>query len=236
MSAAQEKARAMRWKKPMMKTLNWRHICETLGEIAEAAADIQWMDEGDIVEALGDEEEAFEFRIAFSDLAADCERFRDDLKEARQYDFISTDADDEDEASLFDLFFPAVGAGGDMYGFDAYEEDYFPLDTYQADVAHQEAAKRLQQRLTKTQLLDAAGMCMRIAAQFMAIQYRYDCLDAALSILRGEHGGLIRIVQGIEAAYAAADAASHGFKFDFGAEVRTLDRMLQEVPERMWVE
>ncbi|MBQ1516277.1 MAG: hypothetical protein IIZ51_10560 [Lachnospiraceae bacterium] len=96
-----------------MRDLNWFHITETLDEIAEAASDIQWMDENEIAEALGDEEEAYEFRTAFSDLAGDCERFRDELSQVREYDFISTDSDGEDEATLFDLFFPAVGSGGE---------------------------------------------------------------------------------------------------------------------------
>ncbi len=233
--AAREKARAMRWKRPMMRELNWWHIVETLDEIASDASDVQWMDEDAIAEALGDEEEAYEFRIAFSDLVADCERFREDLSQVRQYDFISTDADGEDEATLFDLFFPAVGADGMMLGYDSVEEDYFPLDPFVVDYAQKEAGKRLK-RLTKEQLLDAAGLCLRIAMQFVSLQYRYDCLSASLAILKGEQAGLLKMVKGIEEAYAAADAASHGFQFDFSAEVRTLDRMLQEVPERMWVE
>ena len=233
--AAREKAKALRWKRPMMRDLNWWHIVETLDEIAEAAADIQWMDEDEIAEALGDEEEAYEFRVAFSDLAGDCERFREELEQVREYEFISTDADGEDEATLFDLFFPAVDAGGEMLGYDSFEEDFFPLDPMVTDYARQEAAKRLK-RLTKDQLLDAAGLCLRIAAQFVAIQYRYDCLSASLAILRGEQDGLLKMVKGSEDAYTAAEAASNGFRFDFGKEVSTLDRMLREVPERMWVE
>lgn len=232
---AREKAKALRWKRPIMRDLNWFHITETLDEIAEAASDIQWMDENEIAEALGDEEEAYEFRTAFSDLAGDCERFRDELSQVREYDFISTDADGEDEATLFDLFFPAVGSGGEMLGYDSYEEDYFPIESFTAEYAQQEARKRLK-RLTKDQLLDAAGLCMRIAAQFVAIQYRYDCLSASLAILRGEQDGLLKVIKGIEEAYAAAEAASFGFKFTYGDECQRLDRMIQNVPERMWVE
>lgn len=232
---AREKAHALRWKRPMMRDLNWFHITETLDEIAEAASDIQWMDEDAIAEALGDEEEAYEFRVAFSDLAADCERFREELEQVREYEFISTDADGEDEATLFDLFFPAVDAGGEMLGYDSYEEDYYPIDCHTTEYARQEAAKRLK-RLTKDQLLDASGLCLRIAAQFVAIQYRYDCLSASLAILRGEQDGLLKVIKGIEEAYDAAEAASFGFQFEHGDEVRRLDGMLREVPERMWVE
>lgn len=232
---AQKRAKALRYKRPMMKTLNWFQILETLGEIEEAAGDVRWMDEDEITEALGDEEEAFEFRAAFADLAADCERFHADLDEVRRYDFLSTDTDGADEATLFDLFFPAVGMSGDMYGFDAYEEDYFPIDAYQTDAARQEAQKRLK-RLTKDQLLDAAGICLRIAMQYAAIQYRYDCLSVSLAILRGTHDGLLKTVKAIEEAYTAAEAATDGFRWDFGRELDALDRMTRDLPERMWIE
>ena len=233
--AAREKARALRYRRPMMRTLNWYQILETLGEISEAAADVRWLDEDKIAEALGDEEEAFEFRTAFGDLCADCDRFRDDLDEVRRYDFISTDDDGEEEATLFDLFFPAVGTDGDMYGFDAYEEDYYPLDPIQYEFAGQEAKKRLK-RLTKDQLLDAAGACLRIALQFVSIQYRYDCLSASLAILRGEHDGLLKTIKAIEEAYTAAEKATDGFRYDWGRELEALDKMINEIPERMWVE
>lgn len=233
--AAQEKARALRWKRPMSKSLNWRTILETLDEIAEEAEGIRWMEDEDIEAALGDEEEAWEFKTAFSDLSADCERFREDLDDVRRYDFISADADEEDEASLFDLFFPAVGATGGMYGFDEYEEDYFPIDAAQEEYAQKEAAKRLK-RLTKDQLLDAAGMCLRIAQQFISIRYRHDCLSAALDILKGEQAGLLKIVKGIEDAYEKAEADTFGFKFYAGHENAAFDRMLLNLPERMWIE
>ena len=233
--ARAKKARALMWKKPMMQDLNWRTITETVNEIAEAAADIRWMDEDDIAEALGDEEEAYSFRIAFSDLAADCERFAEALEEVRRYDFLSVVSDDDDEAALFDAFFPAVNSGGIMLGYDSEEGDYFPLETFVMEYAEREAAKRLM-RLTKEQLLDAAGACLRIALQYTAIRYRYDSLESALSILRGAQAGMIRIAKGIEAAYDAAESASDGFRFVYVPAVDAFDRMLTELPDRVWLE
>ena len=87
--------------------------------MGELIQDVQWFmsDEDNLVNAMdGDEDEAFQFKMAFSDLAAELERFEEDLN-------------NEYIPDCFDDLFPAVGAVyfGGYLGWDDFEGDYFTL-------------------------------------------------------------------------------------------------------------
>ena len=90
-----EKARNLRFKKPMCDSINWYTIHEDLQEIQDTCNDIRWMNEEEelLIDLLG-EDEAFEYRMAFTDLDAEAYNFYEELCEVRQYDFMSTDSDD----------------------------------------------------------------------------------------------------------------------------------------------
>ena len=141
----------------------------------------------------------------------------------------------DDEASdnvphIFDLFFPAINGDDGYLGFDSYEGEY-----YEGEAARKLARKKVT-RLTKEQLLDAAGQCMRIARQYLAIKYRYQCLKSAIDVLSQENLTLLRVVKGIDEAYDKAEKESHGFQFTFCESCRQLDRMLSELPDQFWIE
>lgn len=231
------KAKAMRYKKPMSKELNWYSIREYAWQIQNDCADIRWMteDEEQLVDLMdGDEEQAFEFRMAFSDLSNQCEEFLEELQELQRYDFMSTDSDDDDEATWFDLFFPAIGSN-DMMGYDVLEQDYFRLDRYEEEWAEKEARKKLK-RLTKDQLFDLAGMALGIARNYMSLSYRYDCLKNSIDILKGKNESYLQIVKAIEEGWKAWVFESDKGKWkDTNAE-RAFDQMLQNIPERLWIE
>ena len=229
-------ARQLRHKRPMAAAINWNQINEDLEEIANECADIQWMteDEETLIDLLdGDEEQAFEFRMAFSDLAAGCERFREELEEIRRYDFIS--ADDDDVAPLFDLFFPAIRTDGGLLGYDTYEEDYFRLDTYEG-MAAMDAAKAKLKRLTKDQLLDLCGLSLAIARNYMSLMYRHDCLKAGIDILKGQNESLLRVVKEIDEAWKRWEEETDGGKYEFLRAGREFDQLLQQLPDRLWIE
>lgn len=231
------KASAMRFKRPLSKELNWASIRDKAWEIQSDCEDIRWMteDEEQLVDLMdGDEEQAFEFRMAFSDLSNQCAEFIEELQELQRYDYMSTDSDDDDEATLFDLFFPAIGTD-DMMGYDVLEQDYFRLDRYEEEWAEKEARKKLK-RLTKDQLFDLAGMALGIARNYMSLSYRYDCLKNSIDILKGKNESYLQIVKAIEEGWKAWEFESDKGKWkDTNAE-RKLDQMLQSVPDRLWIE
>lgn len=230
MTAAEKKAykaKQLRYKKSIVRDLNIETIQSELWDMISACEDIHWYDsdEESLVNALdGDEDEAYEFKIAFSDLEAELEQFQEDL--GSEYIF-----------NYFDVLFPAVGAryAGGYLGFDQYEGDYYGLEPYEYSYAENEAAKKIMS-LTKKEILETVGQCLKIAYQYMAIRYRYDCLEAAIEILRGENMERIKIVKGIEEQYLIAEKSSDGFKWNHIKDVRKLNNMILQVPQEYWIQ
>ncbi len=77
------KAMNLRYKKPIAEGLNLDDIRNTLWDISEACGDVQYYVDGDdetLLNALdGDEDDAYEFKMMFSTLSAECEQMIYDL-------------------------------------------------------------------------------------------------------------------------------------------------------------
>lgn len=223
----QQKAKALRYKKPMMQHMSFDFIRQSIEEMRDAVYDVKWFvdDHESLTNALcGDEDEAYEFQMAFADMDAELEFFENDLRDAYVPD-------------CFDELFPATDTGcfGAMLGYDSFEGDYMGLNPYEYQNGKEEAEKRIC-RLTKKELLEAVGACLKIYAQFTAIQYRYDCLSASLDIVRGKNLERLKIIKAVEEQYEKANEASSGFRYDWGDEVRRFDEMLWEVPQEYWIQ
>ena len=224
--AKQYKAKQLRYKKPIARDMNLSFIQESIWNMGELITDVQWFveDQENLVNALnGDEDEAYAFRMAFSDLAAELEQFEQDLN-------------NEYIPDCFDDLFPAVGADffGGFLGYDSYEGDYFGLQPSEYKWAEQEAEKRIC-HLTKKELLDAVGACLRVYTAYVALQYRYDCLEASLKIIQEKNLEGLKLVKAIEDQYDKAEADSDHFKWKYGKEVAKLDEMLNQIPQEYWL-
>lgn len=222
------RARNLRHKKPIANGLNLNDITTTLWDISEACIDVQYYidsDEETLLNALdGDEDDAYEFRTMFSALSAECEQMQYDLN-------------NEYIPEYFDLFFAAANKGGEMLGYDTYEQDYYGLDSYESRIANELAAKKLK-ALTKEQLIEAAQCCFGIYQAYIGLTYRYDCIKAAMDILRDGNTGLLETVKQIEELYEKADEETNGFKYDFGQDnaLKKLDRLLENMPQEAWIQ
>lgn len=227
--AKREKARNLRYKMPLVKNLNLEAILEELWNIREECENVRWFvdtDEETLINALdGNEDEAYEFRMMFADLGADCERMYTDLEE-------------EWVPDCFNKFFVAVGAGdgyGGLMGYDAYEQDYLGISPLCDDLAESESVKALK-RMTKDDLIAAARQCFRVYQSFIGLSYRYDCLKAAIDILRDQNMGYLQMVKNIEETYEKAEEDSQGFRYEGGGEIKTLDRLLENMPQEAWIQ
>ena len=223
----QYKAKNLRYKKPMLQYMNLDYIREEIWNMGDLIADVQWFvsDQDNLVNALdGDEDEAYEFKMAFSDLAAELESFEEDLR-------------NEYVPDCFDDLFPAVGTDqfGMWLGYDSYERDYYGLEPYEYGSAQKEAEKRIC-RLTKNELLEAVGACLKVYASYTALRYRYDCLEASLNIIREKNLEGLKLVKVIEEQYMKAEEESEHFKYQYGSEVRKLDSMLDQIPQEYWIQ
>ena len=208
-----EKAKALRYKKPIVTGLTLEAIKDRLYEMQGECYDVQYAIDGDdgdeILSAmLGDEEEAYQFKMAFSDLSAECERFREDLEDWEWQDYLG---------EYYDLFMVNGNVAdefGGLAGWDSFEGDYFGLqDGYIEGYALKEAHEKLKKALTKDKILDMFRLCMKVFTQYVGITYRYDCLKASMDILRQKNSEHLKSVKALNQIYDQADRETRGFQF-----------------------
>lgn len=221
---AREKARALRYKHAVLSDLNIDSIRDILAEISEECDNVRCYTDDDeaLTAALdGDEEEAFEFNLMFSELSAECDMLYELLDEM----YIP---------ECFDDFFVGIIAGREspfpIFGYDTVELDYYLLNSYDAKLAERESYKRLM-RLTKDELIQTAGECFGIAMVFLSVQRRYDYLKAAFDILLDENTSFLQTIKDIDAAYADADRDGWDIKTE-----KKFDRLIQVLPDKTWLE
>lgn len=220
------KARNLRYKKPIAKGLNLNDIKNFLWEISEACEEVQYYIDGDddtLLNALdGDEDDAYEFKMMFSELSSECEQMQCDLEE-------------EYIPEYFDLFFVAVNKGGEMLGYDTYEGDYYGLSGFDCGLANEEAVKKIKS-LTKDQLIETMQCCFGIYQAYIGLTYRYDCIKAAMDILRDENTGYLKMVKQIEELYEKANEETEGFKYCWiGNTLKNFDMLLGNMPQEAWI-
>lgn len=222
------KAKKLRYKKPIVKNLNLETIQQDLWDIQESCEEVHWFTDSDdgsetLINALsGDEDEAYEFKMAFADLCAECERMFDDMQE-------------EWVPDCFDILFVAAGAGetyGGLLGFDSYEQDYFGIGCSEA-FAEDEAKKKLKQ-MTKDELIAAVRQCFRIYSAYIGLRNRYDSLKAAIDILREQNTGHLQVVREIERLYQKAQE-QQGYMAEYSKEWREFEQYADVLPQEAWL-
>lgn len=222
------KAKQLRYKKPIVKNLNLDTITQDLWDMQEACEEVHWFTDSDdgeetLINALcGDEDEAYEFKMSFADLCAECDKMLEDLHE-------------EWVPECFDIFFVAAGAGetyGGLLGYDEWEQDYFGLNTSES-FAEDEAKKKLKQ-MTKDELISAIRQCFKIYAAYIGLRNRYDSLKAAIDILRDQNTGHIQVVKEIEKLYEAA-SEQQSIYAEYSKEWKEFERFTDALPQEAWI-
>lgn len=222
------KAKSLRYKKPIVKDLNIDKIKEDLWDIQGECLHIKWYTDSEdgtdsLINALdGDKDEAYEFKMAFGDLCAECEQMRRDLEE-------------EWVPECFDVFFVAVGAGelcGGILGYDSYEQDYFGISC--EDAFAEDAAKKKLKQMTKDDMITAARQCFRVYQSYIGLKNRYDSLKAAIDILRDKNTGVLQAVKEIEKLYKAV-SADRWTKDEWSKESKDWKRYTDALPQEAWI-
>lgn len=222
-----EKARNLRYRRAVQAELNLESIGNELMEIYESASDVLYWCENDgertqLDELIGDEDETYELRMAFSTLEGDCQQMLEDL-------------DNEWVPEFFDDFFGAIGPRGSMMlGYDSYEGDYFGLSgSYESELAQKECAKRLLNH-TKVEIVEAYSVCFRVAINYMALKSRYDGLKSYIDILNGANTGYLAAVKCIEDLYEKITA--EGYYANQSKDEAEFVRLCNSMPPEVWLQ
>ena len=225
----QEKARQLRYKHGALKSMGAAFLLDKLMEIEEACADVQYYigDDSTLLDALdGDEDEAWEFRMMFADLSGDAVNLRSAVDE---WGFDPQDYDDVTVAMLGDCF--------DLVGYDIEELDYYDLvGSWIKDQSENEARRRLMAK-TKNDLLDTVQRNWRVFLAFFDLEQRYEHLRATMDILRGDNTALLAVIRNIEEKYEAVFAEwGPVYRFLDRKAEKEFDRLLESLPDRVWIE
>ena len=117
-------------------------------------------------------------------------------------------------------------------GFDAEEEDYFSLTSYEQELAFTESGKKLM-RMTKQEMIATIGQCLGITLAFMDVRQSYDYLKSTFDILRDENTSMLKKIKEINLAYEAANAENF---VSYASQTKDFDRLVEAIPERFWIE
>ena len=218
-----DRSRQLRYKKPALAELGYEQIRDRLYGISDECAEVRWVMDGDIdtlTNALdGDEEEAYEFRMMFAELSAECEQLWSAI-------------DEYEEQHFNDCSVALIGNRFDAVGYDGYQEDYYSLTSYESELAATESGKRIM-RMTKPEMLQEIGRTLGIILSFQNVQYKYEYLKATMDILNGENASFLQAIKDIEAAYEKAN--EDGFH-EWEQSVRKFDRLIGDLPDKTWIE
>ena len=224
-----DRTRVLRYKRSALASMGAQEIMLELESIVEACDGIRYYIEqadGDetLLNALdGDEDEAWEFRMAFADLSAQADQLQTTLYNQYFEDFYR----EFDDATV-----ALIGNRYNLVGYDSEEEDYFSLTSYEENLAQTEAGKRLC-RLTKAEMLSRIGWAFGVMLAFFDLRQKYDYLKATFDILRDENTSLLGIIKDIEKSYDEMDADD--FR-EWADSTKHFDRLLAALPDRIWLE
>ena len=216
-----ERSRDLRYKRGALASMGYQSMFDELEQITEACDNVAYYtdDMDTLIDALdGNDEEAYEFRMAFSDLSARATDLMEHIYEV-------------DRQEYDDCTVALIGNRYEMVGYDGFEEDYFSLTGYEAELSTTEAGKRLM-RHTKKEMLSMIGQALGILLAFLDLRQQYDYLKATMDILTDSNHSILKQIREIEAAYEKVGAVKYPARKDMEA----FDRMTALLPERMWVE
>lgn len=209
--------------------MGFEFIWNELDDIRDACDTIHWwtdQDDETLLNALdGDDEDVWEFKLAFSHLEARADELFEIIHELCRYE--------DDFGQVYDDCTVAlIGNRYQTIGYDGFEEDYYALTGYEQGLAQTESGKRLMRR-TKAEIISIIGQCFGILIAFLDLRQQYDYLKATFDILRDENTSMLQQVKEIDAAYQALVTADWAGRRE--AE-KKFDRLLAALPDRAWVE
>ena len=235
----QEKARQLRYKRGALQGLGSAWLMHRLDEIAEACDEVTYYidDDETLLNALdGDEDEVWEFKMLFADLSGDVQQLQNAVYDWRfdteEYDDCTLGLIGLSDREYDDATVALAGDRFDLLGYDTYERDYYALigGRYMKEYTMDASANRLMQK-TKADMLETIRRAWGVFLAFFDLDQRYIHLQATMDILRGENTAILNIVRQIGELY---DKAMENGRYS--PAMAQYDRLLDQLPQRAWVE
>ena len=230
-----ERSQNLRWRKPALAGLNYWEMSNKLDEIQEACGDIHWAydDDETLINAFdGDEEEAYEFKMAFGTLESEAYQLSATLFDAFRTCLGDEEIDGDIEKAFNDCSVALIGNRFNAVGYDGFQEDYFNLTNYESRLAFTESGKRIM-RKTKAEMLSLIGQTMGIILSFQNVELKYEYLKATIDIFRDNNMSVLQQIKDIEKAYKLAEEDDFN---DWHESTKEFDRLISELPEKVWIE
>lgn len=223
-----DRCRNLRYKKPALMDLGFFAITSKLDEIQEMCSEIHWAfdDDETLINALdGNEDDAYEFRMAFTDVESEAYQLQRCLEERFYYE-------DDPEREFDDCLVALIGNRYNAVGYDDYEENYYSLTTYETHLATTEAGKRIM-RKTKAEMLSTIGQVLGIVLSFQNVELKYEYLKATIDIFRDENISILQVIKTIEQKHADMFCDDNG---KCRSAEKEFDALVKELPDKYWVE
>lgn len=228
-----EQCRNLMYKRAMVEELNLFEIQNRLTDMMEACSNIHYAfdDDETLISAFdGNEDEAHEFIMTFTDLDIEIERLYESFEEMYGYR-------DDPEKEFNDVTVALIGEWFRILGFDSYREDYFGFEShYLEDISVEESQKRIM-RKTKKEMLGEIGRTMAFLIKYIDVKSRYESMKATVDIFRDENVAVLGVIKSINDKYNELfDKEGKLERWHKEKEIREFDKMAAELPEKYWVE
>ncbi len=202
------------WKRALIEDLNLSEIMSWLWEVGE---------NGDMYgyDTEGESEYYYEYKDLFDDLSCGAYDLAEAIESQDQY---------VDEDIFNDIIVSALGELYKTQGYDSEEYDYFQiLNEFESSLAQEEARERLM-KMTKKNLIDVFCKSIKLLALFWDIKTAHDCLAAIVDELDYKGAILDKKRSAIDKLYEEYTGQDPE---DFE---RRFEKIVEDLPQRMWVE
>jgi hypothetical protein len=219
-----DRAKILRYKRPALAILGYDMITSELYEIQSVCGDIQYFIESDddtLLNALdGNDDDEYEFRMAFSDLISKAEVLDNAMRDSGVREYFD------------DCTVALIGNRYKTLGYDSVEEDYFSLTSFEQELACTQSGQRLMHK-TKQEMISIVGQCLGVTIAFLDLRQSYDYLKATFDILRDENTSMLQTIKEIEVLYIEAEKIDFAY---YRSESKQFDLMVSYLPDRIWLE